>query len=70
MSYIEKQELQDTELELMETEIKRLKEQVKQLTEYNDAIFNRLNKFFKKLRALDNQDYEGYMADDESEIFK
>lgn len=50
MSYIE-----HNELDRLEKEVIELKEQVKKLTEYNDALFNRINQFFEKIREMDKQ---------------
>jgi hypothetical protein len=55
----------------LEKEVKDLREQVKKLTEYNDALYNRINLFFDKIREMDKiNDSESEMsvssfADDE-----
>ena len=67
MSFIE-----TTELDKMEQEIKDLKKQIKQLQNYNDVIYDRIYEIYKKIQESDKRDKRdsGYMADDESEIFK
>ena len=59
MSYIE-----HNELDRLEKEVKELREQVKKLTEYNEALYNRINLFFDKIREIDKiNDSESEMTD-------
>lgn len=64
MSYIE-----HNELDRLEKEVIELKEQVKKLTEYNDALFNRINKFFEKIREMDKQTSSDSETFDSSEEY-